>query len=139
MPVDEFYYAALCLVDGEQVLMQLRDRKPTTIYPGYWSVPGGMIEPGEEPSQTAIREFAEETTYQARNPQPLFTARHEQPGRLAVIHFFWERFDGQQPVDCLEGERMEFRTPISLASEEVIPDHLKAMEQAIEANKKRAA
>lgn len=45
-----------------RVLLQLRDADlPEDRYPGHWSIPGGLIEPGESPDAAALREFEEET------------------------------------------------------------------------------
>lgn len=38
-----------------------------------WEVPAGMIEPGEDPLETARRELAEETGYAAASLRPLFS------------------------------------------------------------------
>ena len=44
--------------------MQLRDEKPTIVYPGNWGFFGGDVEPGEEPIQSARRELYEEIKYE---------------------------------------------------------------------------
>ncbi|MET7767441.1 NUDIX hydrolase [Nocardia sp. NPDC005366] len=43
-----------------QVLLYLRDDKPGIPYPNLWALLGGMIEDGETPLQTIIREIDEE-------------------------------------------------------------------------------
>ncbi|PWD50891.1 dATP pyrophosphohydrolase [Serinibacter arcticus] len=45
--------------DG-RVLLQLRDDIPTIPFPGFWCVPGGMREPGEDALTCAVRELEEE-------------------------------------------------------------------------------
>ena len=58
--------AAAILVNGEgQVLLQLRDDIPTIRYPGYWSMPGGVLESGETPEEAIRRELLEEISYAA--------------------------------------------------------------------------
>lgn len=45
-----------------RVLLQLRDADlPPDRYPNQWSIPGGILEPGEAPDAGALREFEEET------------------------------------------------------------------------------
>jgi 8-oxo-dGTP diphosphatase len=46
--------AIICNDQGEILLQQRRDN-------GNWSLPGGIIEPGEEPADAIIREVFEET------------------------------------------------------------------------------
>jgi 8-oxo-dGTP pyrophosphatase MutT (NUDIX family) len=36
-----------------------------------WEVPGGVIDPGEEPLKAAMRELKEETGYEADNVRPI--------------------------------------------------------------------
>lgn len=45
-----------------RALLQLRDADlPPERYPDTWSLPGGLMEPGEAPDAAALREFEEET------------------------------------------------------------------------------
>ncbi|MCA1994064.1 MAG: NUDIX hydrolase [Coleofasciculus sp. S288] len=46
-----------------QLLMQLRDNIPSILYPGYWGLFGGHIEPGETPEEALKREILEEIGY----------------------------------------------------------------------------
>lgn len=48
----------VCLDSGHVLLTQLWDRDPA---PGRWTLPGGGMEFGEEPRETLVREFYEET------------------------------------------------------------------------------
>ena len=50
---------ALLLLEGKYVL-QLRDKKPNIVAPGWWSFFGGKIDTGENPSQAISREIFEE-------------------------------------------------------------------------------
>jgi len=49
---------AVILDDAGRLLVIKRGHEPST---GLWSVPGGRIEPGEEPREAVRREVAEET------------------------------------------------------------------------------
>ncbi|MBJ7609920.1 MAG: NUDIX hydrolase [Candidatus Dormibacteraeota bacterium] len=47
--------AQTAIVDGSRVLLQLRP------FPPGWELPGGHVDPGEDPAETAVRETEEET------------------------------------------------------------------------------
>ncbi|WP_037321565.1 NUDIX domain-containing protein [Amycolatopsis orientalis] len=53
------YLAYGRLIRGGKILF-LR-RRPGSFLGGHWELPGGTVEPGEPPPETAVREFAEET------------------------------------------------------------------------------
>lgn len=57
-------------VDGG-ALLQHRDNIPTISDPGLWVIPGGHLEPGEQPVDGAVREVEEETCYRCVHPRPL--------------------------------------------------------------------
>lgn len=50
----------ILLNNRREVLMYLRDDKAEISYPNRWSLLGGMIEPGETPLETIVREIDEE-------------------------------------------------------------------------------
>ncbi|RBO85240.1 NUDIX hydrolase [Nocardia puris] len=50
----------ILLNDRREVLMYLRDDKTEIAYPNQWSLLGGMIEAGETPLETIVREIDEE-------------------------------------------------------------------------------
>jgi 8-oxo-dGTP diphosphatase len=55
---------AICIVQqADKFLMQLRDNDPKILYPGYWGLFGGHIEPGETPEIAVVREVQEEIGY----------------------------------------------------------------------------
>lgn len=56
--------ASAAIFRGTRVLLIERG-KPGALY-GYWSLPGGHIEPGEPARAAALREVAEETGVEAR-------------------------------------------------------------------------
>jgi 8-oxo-dGTP diphosphatase len=49
--------------DGRVLLARGSER---SAFPGIWSLPGGGVEQGEDPDDTVVREFAEETGYAVR-------------------------------------------------------------------------
>ena len=54
----------LCRDDAGRVL--LARNSPRSSFPGLWTLPGGGVEQGEDPDDTVVREFAEETGLRVR-------------------------------------------------------------------------
>jgi 8-oxo-dGTP pyrophosphatase MutT (NUDIX family) len=59
--------SSLCYLEqnGELLMLQ-RNKEP---FRGFWTAPGGKLEPGEDPRQTVIREIWEETGLTLSNPR----------------------------------------------------------------------
>jgi 8-oxo-dGTP pyrophosphatase MutT (NUDIX family) len=89
-------------------LLQLRDNKPGIRRPGYWVIPGGHCELGETLEECARREFAEETAYICQDLHFLTSLNDEVEGYRYWLHIFWSVYDGQQPIECLEGQELRF-------------------------------
>lgn len=49
--------------DKKEILLYLRDNKPTIPFPHHWDLFGGYIEEGETPEQALVREVKEELDY----------------------------------------------------------------------------
>lgn len=100
---------ALVVDDRDRALMLWRYRFPVEQW-GY-ELPGGLVEPGEQPAAAAARETLEETGWRVLgNPEPL--ARFEPlPGQLtAPVHaFLWRRAEQVgAPTDPEEVGRLEW-------------------------------
>jgi 8-oxo-dGTP pyrophosphatase MutT (NUDIX family) len=54
--------------DGPEVLLASRRTRRGELV---WGLPKGLVEPGEDPEQTALREVEEETGYRAKVREPL--------------------------------------------------------------------
>jgi len=68
--------------DGRLLVVRLADSSPI-FEPGLWHLPGGGIDPGEQPAETLAREFAEETGLTLRAAE-LVDARSYSARRLGV-------------------------------------------------------
>lgn len=60
------YTAAGLLVHTENLVLLGRRSSKCLSLSGYWSVPCGIIDPGESPEEAARREFFEETDVEAK-------------------------------------------------------------------------
>ena len=117
-----------------RVLMQHRDNKAGIYFPDYWSVPGGLVEQGESIEQGARREFLEETGYQLSQLVFLYPEHRTRPdGSHVAVHFFWTRYDENQPVQCYEGQAMRFVAPAEFPQLKVIPRLEPTLRQALQA------
>jgi 8-oxo-dGTP pyrophosphatase MutT (NUDIX family) len=54
--------AAAVVLDGDRRVLLVKSRRP----PGFYGLPGGHIDDGEEPHDAAVREVSEETGLEAR-------------------------------------------------------------------------
>jgi 8-oxo-dGTP pyrophosphatase MutT (NUDIX family) len=89
---------------GDEVLLMHRKQQPNA---GLWVAPGGKIEPGESPYETALREFAEETGLKAQDLQlrGLCTLVPLLKQHLWFIFIFVTRdFQGTLNTDFEEGD-----------------------------------
>lgn len=60
------------IANKEGCILLLRRSKKDDVLPGYWDVPGEMLEDGEDPAAGALRETKEETGLDVANPQLFF-------------------------------------------------------------------
>ena len=115
---------------------------------GAWSIPKGGIQPGEEPLQTAIREFMEETGFAPTGPYSPLGRITQRSGKIVYAWAFegdcdptavksnmttteWPPRSGQH-IDIPEVDRAEFfaldeaRRAINVAQAELL-DRLEAV------------
>ncbi|MEH1851613.1 MAG: NUDIX hydrolase [Nostoc sp.] len=80
----QVHVAIAILYQKNKFLMQLRDNIPGILYPGYWAMFGGHIEPGETPDVAVKREILEEIGYDL----PSFVEFGCYPNERVVRHVF---------------------------------------------------
>jgi len=100
---------ALPITADKQIVLVRQFRYGTEDFS--WEVPGGIVDPGEDPVTTAVRELREETGYAGNNPQRIGT-RSPNPSTLNNrCHFV--RIDGCRPLHAHspdEHEELEVAT-----------------------------
>lgn len=120
--MDNITFVNLLLIDGNKVLMQLRDNKPAIFAPGVWAVPGGRVDEGEEPDLAVVREFKEETDYSA-TPKFYKTYPYDFIDGSPLTAFYYDIYDSNSKINCNEGQAMEFKTLEELESLTTFPIH----------------
>lgn len=108
-------FANVVLVDEHgAVLMQERDAAPV-LDPECWGLPGGHLEPGEDPLAAARRELEEETGVVLDLPPRHWadvTVFHAAYGTHDVVHTFAAGTRlGDADIECREGRQMVFVGP----------------------------
>ncbi|HEV2514848.1 MAG TPA: NUDIX domain-containing protein [Devosia sp.] len=83
--------ASVALIDRDKVLLIQRARKP---YFGMWSLPGGRLEPGETPEQTAEREIMEEVGLRVWRLHPIRRMLLGE-GKFVLQVYATEAFEGE--------------------------------------------
>lgn len=100
--------AAIIVNEHKNVLLQLRDIKPSIRSSGMWSLPGGGREP-EESSEDAIRrEVFEETNIKLRSPKYFMSLIDLFEGDEPIkVDFYIERI--RQPFSIIVGEGQDLK------------------------------
>jgi 8-oxo-dGTP diphosphatase len=109
-----------------RVLLQLRDDDlPPERLPGVWSLPGGLVEPGESPDAAAIREFEEETGQLLEGLRLFHVFRRDTdlPGDLVDIDHVYYADPGipEAAIEVREGQAFRYFGAGELAGLPVAP------------------
>jgi len=78
----------------------VQKRNPGGVWAGLWEFPGGQVEPGEEPEQTALREVAEETGFAVKSLGKLAVIKHSYTRYRVTMHAYLTGFpEGVEPPE----------------------------------------
>jgi 8-oxo-dGTP pyrophosphatase MutT (NUDIX family) len=113
---DAHAFGCVLLIDAQgAVLLQERDEH-APIDPDRWGLPGGHLEPGEDPEAGTLREIEEETGVRLQpGDLRLFDTLevfHPHYGSVDQVHVYAGRVDlGNGDIDCREGRQIVFVPP----------------------------
>ena len=99
--------ASIILFNGQgKILLQLKDSEAPR-FANHWAFFGGAIEKGESAIECLKREALEELNYKLKGPVLIKQKVTEEDG---TKNYYVEEYDGEQKIDLLEGEKMEWHT-----------------------------
>ena len=117
-----------------RALLQLRDVDlPPDRYPDQWSIPGGILEPGEAPDAAAFREFEEETGVLLEDLK-LFRVYRKEPDLPSSITDVYHVYFGDPDIDedrvqVNEGQAFRYFAPEEVRRLDVPPQARKVLEE----------
>ena len=121
----------IAVFNGNRELLLLK--RPDDVHcGGLWSFPGGKMEAGETPQDTAKRELSEETGLTGQNWRPLGEYQHDYPDRTLRFHLFG--CDGLDP-DALHSTEAHAWVPAGRLGEYPMPEANRALLDCLMAEK----
>jgi 8-oxo-dGTP diphosphatase len=78
------------ILEGDKILLEKRKNEPNL---GKWSVPGGLVELGEDVEQAVIREVKEETGLDAHEPQLVDVVNYVSLGKRGAVKYHYVIID----------------------------------------------
>lgn len=95
----------ILLNSNNQVLLILRDNKLGIPFPDMWDIPGGHVEPGENPVDTIKREMMEEMNLELDKIE--FFKKYERNNLTDCI--FWSRMNlDVNKIKLNEGQKVQY-------------------------------
>jgi 8-oxo-dGTP pyrophosphatase MutT (NUDIX family) len=129
--------AVVLLREDGAALMQHRDDKRGLPRAGMWVMPGGHQEPGESSEECARRELYEETGYRCDDLRVLAALPdvNDVTRKAYTLVVFWGRYDGQQALECREGQGLRFLDRAESPAYRIPEIVLRAWDMALAAQK----
>ncbi len=114
-----------------RVLLQLRDADlPPGCFPGHWSLPGGMVNPGEAPDLAAFREFEEETGHLLETLRLFRVYRRDPELPTALVHvqhvYYTDADLAEELITANEGQAFRYFAPAEF-EELPVPPHTRTI------------
>lgn len=99
--------AGIILINSNnEVLLLLRDNKPSIPYPNMWDIPGGHVESGETPEVALRREMKEEMNLDDLGEIKLFDIFISEN---LTDYVFWKKMDLiPSQINLKEGQKIEY-------------------------------
>ena len=105
--------AAILADPAGRVILIQRDERPDLAFPGWWTLPGGRVEPGETPEEAIRREVAEELgVAPPLRAWRVYDRPHHHPlaGRAVIVvqHVYTGQVAAEAAITLGEGQAYAF-------------------------------
>jgi 8-oxo-dGTP diphosphatase len=98
--------AVVLVNEKKELLLYLRDNKPSIVYPNMWALLGGHAEKNETPINTLKREIKEEIDFSIKEAEFL-EAIDDKVGNL--VHIFLTKINKRkEDIILTEGQKIDF-------------------------------
>lgn len=108
-----------CGVLASRGRLYIQKRRQGDVWPGLWEFPGGVMEPGETPEETMVRELREETELAVRPAGKIGVLRTSYTRYRITLHGFFCRVapdvDPETAFRANEADEARFVTPPELS------------------------
>lgn len=132
-PTRPFVGASIAVIRAGRVLLAARANEPLR---GVWTLPGGLVEPGETLAAAAVRELREEVGVEAEvlaSLTPTEIILHDDDGRLRhhyVVHPHAALWRGGEPARGPEALDVRWATIAEVAGLETTPGLVETLAEA---------
>ena len=117
---------SVCVVRSPDGRVLLAERTARQVAAGFWELPGGKVDPGENPAQAAARELREETGLNPVALESWISYEHQFPTRRLRLHFFRAR-GWEGTAHGREGQRLAWADPRAPHVGPILPSNDRAL------------